>query len=602
LPPHLQLWLLEGNHYLSIGGHRPEFKGHGYEDFELIHRLLVLSGTIPRSKNYYRDSKSWDNTIFEGFRANFSLLGKGALYHGIYVFHLWHPRPPSNGYEINRFINQDNAIAMFKRFDRDRINPMPLEDLTIKKREKTIFFGTPFSSASECWRDGAPYLGKLIYVKERDFSDEVEILDIPVDIKFIATKKVITLRPYILPFKKKRVEIFNLEKFKKFIEYNGITNILFPNPYGNEIRLEIYRWARESRFPFYCFDRGALPDSWFFDRNGFNADSISYSANIWDRELDSSKRDEIRRYIDSTINSGATLEEQGSKIGGEALRERLKVGGKRVLFVPFQRPSDSVIKYFSGNVKSVENFAKIIDNIAYRLRQYGWVVLCKKHPLEIEAPLLKYAIFVDDNTNFYDLIELSDAVALINSGVGVYSMMMNKPTYIFGEAFYYHPDINVKVTDIDSVVDKILKGYKINQSKVEAFIYHLVNNIYSFGISRAVKREERDGTFRSLTMAIDFYQLILPDKKYIKYEKQTNFTIPLNAPLLKDFHYDIYRRDKKFKESDKQREILNRRGLKNRFKRKIKKLFTSPKDFFCKTKYKILLLGCKLFFSEKRDV
>ncbi len=336
----------------------------------------------------------------------------------------------------------------------------------------------------------------------------------------------------------------------------------FQTHYGNEIRLEIYRWARESRFPFYCFDRGALPNSWFFDRNGFNADSISYSATIWDRELDSSKRDEIRRYIDSTINSGATLEEQSSKIGGEALRERLKVVGKRVLFVPFQRPSDSVIKYFSGNVKSVENFAKIIDNIAYRLRQYGWVVLCKKHPLEIEAPLLKYAIFVADDTNFYDLIELSDAVALINSGVGVYSMMMSKPTYIFGEAFYYHPDINVKVTDIDGVVDKILKGYKINQSKVEAFIYHLVNNIYSFGISRAVKREERDGTFRSLTMAIDFYQLILPDKKYLKYEKPTNFTIPLNAPLLKDFHYDIYRRDKKFKELDKQREILNRRGLK----------------------------------------
>ncbi len=119
---------------------------------------------------------------------------------------------------------------MFKRFDRDRINPMPLEDLTIKKREKTIFFGIPFSSASECWRDGAPYLGKLIYVREHDFSDEVEILDIPVDIKFIATKKVVTLKPYILPFKKKRVEIFNLEKFKNFIEYNGVTNILFPNP------------------------------------------------------------------------------------------------------------------------------------------------------------------------------------------------------------------------------------------------------------------------------------------------------------------------------------------------------------------------------------
>jgi len=41
------------------------------------------------------------------------------------------------------------------------------------------------------------------------------------------------------------------------------------------------------------------------------------------------------------------------------------------------------------------------------------------------------------------------------------------------------------------VVDKILKGYKINQSKVEALIYHLVNKI-TLLVSQEQLKEKRE--------------------------------------------------------------------------------------------------------------
>ncbi len=46
----------------------------------------------------------------------------------------------------------------------------------------------------------------------------------------------------------------------------------------------------------------------------------------------------------------------------------------------------------------------------------------RKTPIRDRSSSPKYAIFVDDNTNFYDLIELSDAVAFNKfMELGVYS-------------------------------------------------------------------------------------------------------------------------------------------------------------------------------------
>ncbi|MFP3454612.1 hypothetical protein R0K30_23720, partial [Bacillus sp. SIMBA_154] len=51
-----------------------------------------------------------------------------------------------------------------------------------------------------------------------------------------------------------------IDEIESLIESRGITRFLFWNPYGNDKRLSIYKWAKENNFPFYVFERGALPD------------------------------------------------------------------------------------------------------------------------------------------------------------------------------------------------------------------------------------------------------------------------------------------------------------------------------------------------------
>src|SRR5690606_39033416 len=103
-----------------------------------------------------------------------------------------------------------------------------------------------------------------------------------------------------------------------------------------------------------------------------------------------------------------------------------------------------------GPAQSFENFLGTIDEAAERLARLGWTVLCKKHPLETLNPPLQNATYVPEDTHFLDLLELCDAVALINSGVGIYAMMMGKPCYIFGRSFYSFDGINVTLAKCSS--------------------------------------------------------------------------------------------------------------------------------------------------------
>src|SRR5690606_38667544 len=48
--------LVNRQHYMAIGGHHHSFKGHGAEDFELLHRLSSLAPWGERPEDYYSDT------------------------------------------------------------------------------------------------------------------------------------------------------------------------------------------------------------------------------------------------------------------------------------------------------------------------------------------------------------------------------------------------------------------------------------------------------------------------------------------------------------------------------------------------------------------
>ncbi|MGB5474428.1 MAG: glycosyltransferase [Gammaproteobacteria bacterium] len=508
MAPCSSVMVVDRLHYLSVGGHRPEFRGHGYEDFELYHRLISEEGVLPRARDYYTDSKSWKSTNYRGFRSEFSLLGRHALMANLFVVHLWHQRPKTSVFYGNMDVNRAIWKRFFKEFDETREHPEPLVDADAMYR-KILFFGKPFTDAARRLRDIFPLLGERLFVSEQDFIDEDDQLD--------------------------------ERAFESLLGKHGVEAVLFPNPYANAARLKIYNWCRRTKFPYLCFERGALADSWFLDPNGFSADSSSYALDNWKLELSDVQRNEVETYIKRLLWGVNALESEGGRIGRDALASRLRIGGKKVLFVPLQRPSDTEIRYFAGEMESYESFLRFIDEAAEKLRTCGWVVLCKKDPLEAESIPLEYACYVPDDTHFIDLLELADGVALINSRVGIYAMMMGKPCFVFGEAFYHFDGINKRssVYDLDGFCEEVDKQSDVNMDDVYMFIYFLKNRFYSYGKADTTKRRDADGSDGSITVAIDFYEIRIPRRAVLTYTGKDRPAIPLSAPLFERFHLDI---------------------------------------------------------------
>lgn len=306
-----------------------------------------------------------------------------------------------------------------------------------------------------------------------------------------------------------------VKDLEEFVVKNKIERVLMPNPYGNNKRNACYRKLKECGIDTVCSDRGALPDSWFFD-TGFNADSPSYSAKEWDYPLSEIEKSETDSYISSLIDADKALEAQGSRVGGEYLRENLGLVGKKVLFVPMQRPEDTVIKHFSGAVDSLVDFVEKVSTIADQLHDDNWVVVLKKHPLESDyiIPDSDRVKYVYNSAHVNDLIEMSDAILLVNSGVGLLSMAWKKPVYHFGNAFYSIDGVNKNVSSIEDAVASIKKGMDVDIEKVRRFYHHLINRVYSFATFETEKVKEKNGAYRNITRNINFRTLKVNGDSY----------------------------------------------------------------------------------------
>lgn len=469
--PATSLTVINRWHFLSIGGHRKEFSGHGSEDFELTHRLATYARKYHRPYNYYLEKKSYTSVEYEGFRSYFSMAGY-SVYDTQFAVHISHPRPKDK-YQVTTQKNREILISSMKEFDQGLSKIEPLEDLASK--EVTLIFGVRKDTAWLSIRQLLPLLGKVDYISEM------------------------------------KVDLDNIEKL---IKLRNITRFLFWNPYGNEKRLSIYLWAKENNFPFLVFERGALPDSWFID-TGFNADSSSYDFNLWNRSINNEEVIDTEEYINSIIQSGDTLERNKNLYGRVIVKDKIdgqyRLGNRKILFIALQRPSDSVIKYFSGDAKCFESFIQTINEVVEGLDPYEWFIIVKKHPLEPSFPKeLKETnnmLLVDDEYHIHDLLSISNKVFLINSGVGLLAMLFRKPVIYMGNVFYGHPSINTHATNTTDVLNAINSSFQPSEINIIKFVNYLKNDFYSFAKAKYDLRVEKDGSSRSILKKLEFYQI-----------------------------------------------------------------------------------------------
>lgn len=480
------------HHYLAIGGHSREFYGHGAEDYDVLHRLSSYYSKGPRTADYYNNTKSNRIDNYHGFRAYFALYGIDVFNRGIFFQHLWHPMRSIPGYHQTQR-NFSLLENLMKKFDQDKEQPFPLSNVNIK--DKTLFLIDTKSRTFKAIRHLTPLFGSLVFMSENLFS--------------------------------------NIDSLLRYINKNEIDRIFFLNPYGNEHRLALYEGVKEKNIPFIVFDRGALPDSWFLDHNGFNYDSKSYSPEAWQQQLTHEQEDEVENYLFNLRNSEHTLEHNSPRKTSRFLKELYQIGDRKVLFVPFQRPTDTVTTYFAGPAGSVNGFQCWVEYIAENLPREEWVIICKNHPLEKDLPRVNGVLYAEDDTHIHDLIDLADKVLLMNSGVGLISLAFMKPVICASNAFYAHEGLAIPAFDAIHALELINNDVLVDKRKVLQFYWHMLNRVYSFGQSTYNKTKSCDGTDRKIINEILFNK--------INYNNQTIILgtspqgISLDAPLFYSF-------------------------------------------------------------------
>ena len=486
--------LLNRFFYLTHGGIREEFFGHGYEDFELINRLGFHSKKFFRSHAYHSHEFKYDSLEYKGYRTYFSMFGRRNLEERLFFVHLYHEPAKDFGYAKSSARNKAIFENCLTNFDKTMDGPPALSDA--QSKNKILLLGSRASIPYKGIRQAIPFMGISIYRHENDFR--------------------------------------STEEFSDFLVENSINRVFFLNPYGNELRLELYRYCKAKNIDICIFDRGALPDSWFFDAGGFNSDSTSYHPCKWDFPLDDEAVYKVESYISRLCASDTTLEENGARRGAYEFKRSLGILDKKILFVPLQRPKDTVIKYFSGSVSGVDDFMEKISLLTTMLPN-DWVVIVKQHPLETTRPIIPGAILLDSKTHVYDAIEAADAITLINSGVGLLALAFGKPVYCFGDAFYSHDGLAVKVDNESDLYKHLLRPKNPTKESVFRFFNYLISSFYSFAETDYKKVDDGDGSLRSVATHMKFKRLVLPENKCIEFNFRES-PYPTSSPF-----YDYFR-------------------------------------------------------------
>ncbi|MBZ7986290.1 hypothetical protein AVANS14531_08055 [Campylobacter sp. Cr9] len=200
------------HHFYSIGGNDLDYKGHGFEDFDLLYRLIYEEGIIPKPTNHLIDKRTWNFNSYDGLRSYFAIksIYNDCLNDNIYTVHLWHERQKNTSFykkNNNRIIYK----SKFNNFDLSGKHPKPLSF----RENNCIFFGE--KNEIKNLKDILPFIGNIkLYNENQEY-------DLNNDFCFIH------------PIKDKYKEIYckykNIQKinYYEIKEKNNFYNISFNN-------------------------------------------------------------------------------------------------------------------------------------------------------------------------------------------------------------------------------------------------------------------------------------------------------------------------------------------------------------------------------------
>lgn len=143
--------VLEREYALSLGGFRQNFSGHGFEDFEFLHRLALNNPWGPFPEDYHIDNPHRVPAQLTGFRAYLARYSFSEFFGELLLVHRFHSIAHSTRYYRAR---PDNRA---KFFDFLRVSPeIPLKPFVARSMLTPMHPELPFKSYVEatCLHNG----------------------------------------------------------------------------------------------------------------------------------------------------------------------------------------------------------------------------------------------------------------------------------------------------------------------------------------------------------------------------------------------------------------------------------------------------------------
>lgn len=463
-----------------IGGYDEYFVGWGGEDRDVAFRLLAVNNKIGKLPSFFEITKAWSlnkTYDYEGWRSLYRLTGDYLSNKGIYGFHLYHPKlewREKTDTKKNIDFAKEKSIDFYKK---KKIKPR----FDLKKPINIIIGYNPY----------------LVNEYVLEAIENICIID---DDKSVSYLKIFD----------------NIQKFE------NIESIYFWNPFGTEWKLNLYKKLRENNYKTVVVERGALPNSYYFDENGFCIESDSYKnyelvveQNFFDFQ---EKFNCIKNYLDEIRYSDKALEKQNERIPVGLLRLKLGIdSSKKIIFCPLQLSTDTVTNYCVEPGRSYSDYLHEIKKIENYLPD-DWVLVIKNHPLSVDKYSSEKSINADA-FHINDLIEASSTVILFNSGCGLLSMAFEKKVFYYGKCFYAIDGVNSKFQSAEQIYEEIVHGdFSVDMEKVFKFFYFLLFHFYSFAEVEN-KVVSSNGAMKNVLTNIFYSALKLPRKETIKYKK-----------------------------------------------------------------------------------
>lgn len=263
--------------------------------------------------------------------------------------------------------------------------------------------------------------------------------------------------------------------------------------------------AKIKEIPIYHVERGLLPNSIVFDSNGVNFKSIYAGSYL--PLINEVERRKAEFFIEKYRRQSKTIvtNENQLILNSNSIGEKFNVNNGYIFF-PMQIEGDSNIILNSPIYKKM---ADVLRDLKWVAEKLDVKVICRPHPENkdsLESILEEFtdceSVIIDSEVELHSMIKASIATVVINSTVGLESLLHGVPTISLGCSFYSHKGLTYDCAsreNVEVVIGKILGGaynLSVQHEKLQRLVSLLISEYLLFldgdvaGYSNAAKIEK----------------------------------------------------------------------------------------------------------------